>query len=88
MSNLSQISFFIREVIVVIPSKSFLAMRIEVAKQKDRRKPRKPFVSTGVLLTSKTNFTFLNLKKGSVDVKPKIEMSGSVMMKSGFERIM
>jgi hypothetical protein len=72
-------------VIIVMPSKNFLAIRTDVLKQRDLSHPRIPRVSTGVLLISKTNFTLLNWEKGSADMKPKIEKSGSVMMKSGFE---
>jgi hypothetical protein len=72
-------------VIIVIPSKKLLAMRTDAAKQQVSRWPRNPTLSTGVLLISKIYFALLNLEKGSANMDPKKEKSGSAIIKSGLE---
>jgi hypothetical protein len=52
------------------------------------RKPLNPTVSTGVVLTSRINFTILNLENASAGMKLDMGMVGCVMMKSGFDTIM
>jgi hypothetical protein len=60
-----------------MPLNDFLAIRTDKENQNLCRKPRIPTVSTGILLISKTNFTFLNREMRSPGKELRIEGGAS-----------
>lgn len=73
------------DVTIVIPLKKFFARRIQTLKDNVSKPARGPTVSGGVRISRKT-LNLVNRESISVDIKPKIDGSDCVTIKSVFRK--